>query len=467
MPRHSTVSARQGHDAGFVRRGSATTTLWGVVFCLIALLFFPCVADASTPQFKYAVNSVTVHKATAGGAAVNYLYVIDSTTNAVTVFDAWTNSVVANIPVGEFPEDLVVNLAGTFVYVSNEGGDTVSVISTATNKVVATVIVGSNPTTLEVVGGDVWVNAGGDDNEIDTTTNTVIASVLDSTFGVGSVVNASGTLAYSVDALNNTIIVLQRTTGATVATFPMGVQLWYSLALNPAGNILYVADADSNVQVLDTMTGQILETIPVGGSVMSLALNPAGTLLYVADWGGSTNSEISVINISTFTVVDQIPLPRLSDPSKILLNRSGTIVYVLDTNTSSISVFNATTDVLYNTYSIGTSDFPAAFALDSPPSTSVNPKNVTVRFAPGKSSLSVADKEPLYSLAWSLAHSAHLTISAYAYHDSGLAKARADSIVNYLLQYARFHVSVTQDTKAKQNVAKVALLGLQVPPDQH
>lgn len=467
----STTKKWRAGGIGPTLPAKSTLAIFSLALGLITPLLTPPVADASVPPslqtIHHGASAFAIHTSRVNGEAINYLYVADFNTNDVTVFDVWTNTVVATIPVGDSPEDVVVNLAGTYVYVSNEGGDTVSVISTATNKVVTNVVVGSTPNTLEVSGNDVWVNAGGDDNEIDTSTNTVVASVLDSTFGIGSVVNASGTLAYSVDASNNSITVLQRSTGATIASFPMGVPLWYSLALNPQGNILYVADAASNVQVLNTLTGQIVATIPVGYYVESLVLNPAGTLLYVADWGGPTDSQITIINVATMSVEDQIALPQLSDPTKILINRSGTIVYTLDSNSSSVSVLNTTTDVLYNTIAVGNSAYLTNFALDSPPSTAVNPKNVTVTFAPGKSALTAADKEPLYELAWSLAHSAHLTISTYAYHNPGLAKARADSIVNYLLNYARFQVNYTRITTSKRNVGTVKLMGLQAPPDQH
>jgi YVTN family beta-propeller protein len=61
------------------------------------------------------------------------LYIADFNAAEVSVLDTSTNVVVATIPVGNSPEDVVVDTSRTYAYVSNEGSDTVSVISTASN----------------------------------------------------------------------------------------------------------------------------------------------------------------------------------------------------------------------------------------------------------------------------------------------------------------------------------------------
>src|SRR5262249_40144833 len=66
----------------------------------------------------------------------------------VSVIDTATNTVVANVPVGGFPEGVAITPDGTHAYVTTPvivGDGTVSVIDTATNTVVATVPVGHFP----------------------------------------------------------------------------------------------------------------------------------------------------------------------------------------------------------------------------------------------------------------------------------------------------------------------------------
>jgi YVTN family beta-propeller protein len=208
--------------------------------------------------------------------------------------------------------------------------------------------------------------------------------------------------------------------------------------------------------VVSTSTDQIVATIPVGPYVYAVALNPAGTYAYVADSGGYTNSEVSVISTPTNTVVSQIPLPQLSDPMRIMVNNSGTIVYALDDNSSSISVIDATTNLLYTTFSVVKKSYPLSFAFDSSPSLAKIPTNITVRFAPGRSALSVADEESLYWLAWSLLPSSHVSVATYAYHDLNLTKVRANSIVVYTLRFARFHPNFERIITAKKDIGVVS-----------
>src|SRR5580658_2561073 len=68
--------------------------------------------------------------------AAPFLYVTNASDNTVSVIDTATNTVVATIPVGNFPE----TLARTKVYVANSASNKVSVIKTATNTVVKTVL---------------------------------------------------------------------------------------------------------------------------------------------------------------------------------------------------------------------------------------------------------------------------------------------------------------------------------------
>lgn len=95
----------------------------------------------------------------------------------------------ATIAVGDAPRSVAVNSAGTRAYVSNSnaaplGPDTVSVINTATNTVVATIVVGDFPDGLALTpdGDFLYVTSTSDDTiwVINTATNTVT-----DTFAVG------------------------------------------------------------------------------------------------------------------------------------------------------------------------------------------------------------------------------------------------------------------------------------------
>jgi YVTN family beta-propeller protein len=78
----------------------------------------------------------------------DFAYITNQISNTVSVIDTATQTVVATVPVGESPDGVAVNLAGTRAYVANQDSDTVSVIDTATLAVIATVPVGEGPAAL-------------------------------------------------------------------------------------------------------------------------------------------------------------------------------------------------------------------------------------------------------------------------------------------------------------------------------
>ncbi len=68
-----------------------------------------------------------------------FAYVTNGPSNTVSVIDTATNTVVATVLMGGFPQGVAITPDGAFAYVANEVSNTVSVIATASNTVVATV----------------------------------------------------------------------------------------------------------------------------------------------------------------------------------------------------------------------------------------------------------------------------------------------------------------------------------------
>ena len=70
--------------------------------------------------------------------------------SAVSVIDTARNTVVATIPVGQYPNGVAITPDGAHAYVANQGDGTVSVIDIARNKVVATIRVGAGPVGVDI-----------------------------------------------------------------------------------------------------------------------------------------------------------------------------------------------------------------------------------------------------------------------------------------------------------------------------
>jgi len=168
----------------------------------------------------------------------------------ISVFDTATGKIVAKIPVGVSPYDLLFTPAGDLLYVSNWSSRSISVIDTAANKVISEIAVGINPNDMELADdGRLFVSNG---NE-----NTV------------TVVDTKARRA--VETINVAL-----TPRAPEGSTPNG------LALDKKNQMLFVANADNNcigvVNVATAGKSQVLGFIPSGWYPSSLYLSPKGKL---------------------------------------------------------------------------------------------------------------------------------------------------------------------------------------------
>jgi YVTN family beta-propeller protein len=245
------------------------------------------------------------------------VYVANTISNTVSVIDTTTNAVIATIPVGISPQGVTVTPDGSKVYVTNSTG-TVSVINTTTNAVVSAIPVGSFPFGVAVTpdGRKVYV-ANDFDNTvsvIDTATNTVIGGPI--TVGsnpIGVAVTPDGRKVYvansdtrstSVSA-TNTVSVIDTTTNTVIATVNVGSRP-FGVAVTPDGSKVYVANTvSSTVSVIDTTTNTVIATISVGFTPVGVSVTPDGSKVYVANY---QSNNVSLIDTAQNAVIGTIPV---------------------------------------------------------------------------------------------------------------------------------------------------------------
>jgi YVTN family beta-propeller protein len=179
------------------------------------------------------------------------------------------------IQVGSFPSGVAVSPDGAMVYVANPVDNTVSVINTTPlfQDVVATVAVGISPNGLSVSpdGSRVYVANAGSVSVINTTSNTVIATIPTGGGPAGGIlVTPDGSRVYVAGGQANIVSVINTATNAVVATIPVsGGPL--GVSVTPDGSRVYVTDNQANnVSVINTATNTIVATIPVGHSPSSV-----------------------------------------------------------------------------------------------------------------------------------------------------------------------------------------------------
>ena len=288
------------------------------------------------------------------GWAAPFAYITNQLDDTVSVMDTATNTVTTTIAVGDYPDGVSVNAAGTRVYVTNAGNDTVSVINTATNAVVATVPVGGFPRGIVVnpAGTRVYVanNNDGTVTVIDTTTNGVVgAPVVVGSQPWGIAINTAGTRVYVANYLDDTVSVIDTATnmvvGAPVAVGdgPLGI------AINPAGTRLYVANSledvnpahEGTVSVVDTGTNTVVATVIVGEDPYGIVVSPNGSRIYVANCCAQT---VSVIEATGNTVVATVTVGN--NPQGISVNAAGTRVYVVNNGDGTVSTIDTATNTV-------------------------------------------------------------------------------------------------------------------------
>ncbi|HEY6347720.1 MAG TPA: YncE family protein [Bryobacteraceae bacterium] len=200
-------------------------------------------------------------------------------------------------------------------YVANFGSDNVSVIDTSNNTVIATVMVGTQPQGIAVTpdGASVYVaNCGGDVWVIDTASNKVATKFLAGACPTGVAITPDGTRAYVTLDNANSVAVIDTSSNTVITKIPVGIAPG-GIAITPDGTRVYVANVgtgSSSVSVIDTSSNTVGATVALGnvGSV-GVAITPDGKRAYVTNALGS----VSVIDTSTNTVVDTVTVANVGD----------------------------------------------------------------------------------------------------------------------------------------------------------
>ena len=142
---------------------------------------------------------------------------------------------------------------------------------------------------------------------IDTSTNTVTATVAVGSGPYGVSVNPAGTMVYVSNDNDDTVSVIDTSTNTVTATVPVGRNP-QGVAVSPDGTKAYVSNSDDgSVSVIDTSTNTVTATVPVGSDPWGVGVSPDGTKVYVSNDDDDT---VSVIDTSTNTVTATVPVGR-------------------------------------------------------------------------------------------------------------------------------------------------------------
>jgi YVTN family beta-propeller protein len=282
-------------------------------------------ATASASDSSLAESDATPHLRAAEGP-----YAASHVGGTVIVMDRGSNTVVATIPVEPEHFLLGMNRAGTRLYLVNRTTDILSVIDTATHDVLHTVLIGRVQIPPAASDGDTRLYIANllPDTvlAIDARTGSVIATVeIDRLIGE-MVVNPAGTRLY-IGSLQDEgpatavlVSVVDTDSRQVIARVPLGASTVafdrrVVLAMNPTGTRLYAASGGF-VFVVDTASDTVLATIPTVRDPDKLLVGSDGARLYVAH---SISSTVAVIDTAANTVIATVPIGALTDPTRVAL----------------------------------------------------------------------------------------------------------------------------------------------------
>lgn len=367
------------------------------------------------------LNGITVSP---DGTLVYVSLAVPEAEGKVIVLDASNNTVITSRNVGSNPMGVGVSPDGQFVYVLNSGSNDVTVIDTSTNDYVTTTLgVGTSPgsqgnfivnvpvqfefslpgfavsekgnyatvTVIRTKGSDITASvsyttedgtatAGSDytatfgelifepgetfktisipisNDGIAEGSETVNLSLLNPTGGValGSQNTAILTIsespfAYIANSGSNTVSVIDTSTNLVATTIKVGLGP-EGVAASPDGTRIYITMGGSdNVSVLDGQNNTLIANVNVGEYPRGVVVSPDGSKVYVPNFYDGT---VSVLDTETNTVVNTIVYDSVVMPYGIAISPDGTKLYLTDSEMSDLNVIDLSDNNTVTTYNV-------------------------------------------------------------------------------------------------------------------
>src|SRR5512146_2245439 len=131
----------------------------------------------------------------------------------------------------------------------------------------------------------------------------------------------AGPKAYVGNFTDNTVSVIDTSTGRVIATIPVAAGP-HGMAISQDGSTVYVTgDGSSSLNVIDTATYRVTKTVDVGKKPNGITLTPDGKLLLVTLYG---EDRIALVDTTTDDVAGTIPIPK---PHTVSVEPSGKLAY--------------------------------------------------------------------------------------------------------------------------------------------
>ncbi|MET0764721.1 MAG: Hsp70 family protein [Blastococcus sp.] len=254
----------------------------------------------------------------------------------------------ATIAAGDTPGYVAAAPNGTQLYIANREAGVVTVVDTASNKIAGRITIAEGPPQFIAFSRDgrrayvsVWDKPGGDIHAIsvlDTTSNTVVATIQVETRPFLSAVSPDGKRLYVPNHDTDSVSVIDTTTDQLITNIQVAPNPHW-VAFTPDGSKIYTANHDSNlVSVIDPATNTVTTTIPTPKSPHSIAVHPTLPMLIVACFDADA---AVVIDTNTDQVIATVSVGP--DPQFAAWSADGRFAYIVNNDDNTVSVVDGTT----------------------------------------------------------------------------------------------------------------------------
>ncbi len=266
-------------------------------------------------------------------------YVSNGGDNTISLLDLETRKILASIPAGLFPRQVVLSPDGQRAFACHQNDNTVIAIDTATNqRIGAPIAVIQSPVSIAITpdGSKAFVPSGTQPvmSVINPLTLQVIATV--KLLGVANraVASPDGKKLYVLHGPNHAVSVVSTDSLAVtkVLSAPSGPA---SMAIHPTLPRAWVSIPDRGVvRLFDTSRDEFaaLET-PTGKFARDMAISPDGARLFV---GNLQQNTVSVLDTLTLDIVADIPVR--SGPQGLEMTPDGSSLLVANNFDNSVTI---------------------------------------------------------------------------------------------------------------------------------
>ncbi len=310
---------------------------------------------------------------------------VNPDSDSVTVLDAQSLQILAEIPVGDDPRTLAIAPDSLSALVTNHTGATLSLLDLAQLVEVGSYAVGSMPYGVVTDGARVFVSefAPGHVGVLDHNSGERLAHIAVAPFPAGLALSADGASLYVTHLFSGRVTLIDARSLEVKANITTGASTNLSqfVAISPNGTKAYLPQTRSNVtntaMLFDNTVFAVVNVLDLGALRLAVqervtldtadqpvnmpfavALSPDGKMLYLANAG---SDDLSVIDLSTNQGVAHISVG--ANPRGIAISPDGARVFVNNVLDGTLSVMETEMHTIAETVTLTEIPLPEPILL--------------------------------------------------------------------------------------------------------